>query len=332
MNSKTTYSAPLKLQKQCSISIVIPTYNRPKDVRELLDSILKQTELPNEIIIVDDSIISETEEIVNEMKPSLSNKKIDIIYKRGDPNSKKGICLARNLGNLYATGDIVFFIDDDVVLDRHYIEEILKVYEQKTGAKGVQGDIGHPNFSMFFHAVNKIFSLYYPEKGKCRVLRSGGLTFPYALTETTECDWISGTNSTYKKEVLRKFQWDEKLGEYSLYDDVDLSLNVSKHYPHSLYITPRAKIVHKVSSSGRRNLKIDAYIRTIYPIYFFNKNIEKKARNKLSFIWSMIGRFFINFFWRKNATQLLHLLSAYIYTLRHYAEITEGTFIFLNKK
>ena len=322
-------AASATMEQNRSVSIVIPTYNRPNDVRALLSSILVQTKLPKEVIVVDDSNNSQTESLINAMRHAFLAKNVEVIHKKGGDASKKGICRARNLGLMQATGDFVFFIDDDVILDSHYIEEILNVYMCNHRAFGVQGDIGHPVFSIFSHAINKVFSLYYPERGKCRVLPTGGLTFPYSLSGITECEWISGTNSTYKKSVFDVFRWDEKLGEYSLYDDVDLSMKVLQQHHHSLYINPQAKFVHNVSATARRNLKLDTYIRIIYPIYFFHKNIKQTTYNRLLFIWSMVGRFFTLFFWRKKALQILYLLSAYVYAFKNLDEIVRGEFDFL---
>ena len=53
------------------VSIVIPTYNRAKDLEETLDSIVIQTTLPKEIIIVDDCDNNEIENLVEHRKNEL---------------------------------------------------------------------------------------------------------------------------------------------------------------------------------------------------------------------------------------------------------------------
>ena len=64
------------------ISIIIPTYNRPNDLNKCLQSVLEQTVIPNEIVIVDDGRLEELP-LANEIK----GKGIDCIYikKRGPP-------------------------------------------------------------------------------------------------------------------------------------------------------------------------------------------------------------------------------------------------------
>ena len=264
------------------------------------------------------------------MKPMFLTKNVQLTYWSGGETNGRGICRARNVGLAHATADIVLFLDDDVLLDKGYVEKMLRIYKQNARAQGVQGYMGHP-FRLLANAINRIFLLYYVEEGRCRVLPSTGLTFAYPLYEVTECEWMSGTNSSYKREALADLRWDSKLGEYSLYDDVDLSCRVLKRYPHSLFITPYARLVHKPSAIARRNLKLDTYIRVAYPTYFFYKNIQQSLRNKVVFAWSMLGRFLVTFLWRKKAMQIPYLVSAYLYLLRNFSEVKNGDFRFLKK-
>jgi glycosyltransferase involved in cell wall biosynthesis len=121
-----------------AISIVVPTLNRCESLRKLLLSILRQTSLPEEVIVVDDSDDDETLKLVRENSDFFSNKGILLMYSRGNRDDRS-ISAARNIGATKSTGEIVLFLDDDVVLDSKYIEEVLKTYEEYPEAKGVQG-------------------------------------------------------------------------------------------------------------------------------------------------------------------------------------------------
>ena len=77
------------------ISICIPTYNRPDLLTLALESCFKQTLLPNEILIGDDSINNETEILINEI---IKNNKTNIIIRYF--HNKPSLGQFRNVHNL----------------------------------------------------------------------------------------------------------------------------------------------------------------------------------------------------------------------------------------
>jgi glycosyltransferase involved in cell wall biosynthesis len=103
------------------ISVIIPTYNEEKHIAACLDSLLSQeTSFPIEIIIVDNGSKDKTTKIVEEYVKRFSNKiKLIKLGKNIGPGG------ARNLGAKNARGEILVFIDADMVLDKKYIEKIV---------------------------------------------------------------------------------------------------------------------------------------------------------------------------------------------------------------
>ena len=90
-----------------TISVVIPTYNRQRFIREAIRSVLYQTRSPAEIIICDDGSTDGTEEVVMSMAST-----VPVVYKRQE---NQGPGAARNLGAASARGDWIAFLDDDDV-------------------------------------------------------------------------------------------------------------------------------------------------------------------------------------------------------------------------
>ena len=102
---------------QPKYSLIIPLYNRPDEIKELLDSVVAmQTNTPFEIIIVEDGSLIPSKEIVLAYKNKLS------ISYYSKPNSGPG--LSRNHGAQYATGEFLIFLDSDVVLPKDYLNEV----------------------------------------------------------------------------------------------------------------------------------------------------------------------------------------------------------------
>jgi len=318
------------------VSIVIPTFNRDKDLTELLCSILRQTKLPKEVIVVDDSINYKTRDLIKSTREGFLNKEITLIYKHGCSEKTRSISLARNSGVTQSTAEVIVFVDDDVILDTEYVKEILKIYEEHPDALGVGGYItnSRENISsirgLLSNLISKVFFLFHRGKDRCKVLRSGHITYPYSISAVINCEWLSGTNSSYKREVLKNFQWDENLKDFSFFDDVDISYRIYKRYPNSLYMTPHAKVVHKASPSARRDVGRLIYMEATYHTYFFFKNIRQTILNRITFLWSIFGQFLTTCFLacsKKRPELIIYLVDIYQYTLRHLDQVKNGIFL-----
>lgn len=322
------------------VSIIIPTYNRIKEVNETLNSIFIQTILPREIIIVDDSDNDKIENLIEYKKKEFEEKEIILRYIRNKKEKSAGI--ARNIGVENAVGDIILFLDDDVELDKDYIKEILKVYEKYPNALGVQGYITNIKFSKFWNRINKILFFGYLEKNKCKVLPSTYTIYPYPLDKVISCEYLSSSNLSFKREVLQNFKYDENLKRYSYKEDVDISYNVFKKYPNSLYITPYARLIHKVSEKARLPNKMVIQIKCIYTLYIFYKDIDQTMKSKLIFLWNRIGYLTMSllisigsFIKRRSSIGLIevrYIVGGYIKCLRNLQKIKKGDLEFFNKE
>lgn len=320
------------------VSVIIPTYNRLKDVDECLDSIIVQTSLPKEIIIVDDSDNDEIENLIEKRKEEFKEKDMDLRYIRNE--RERSLTIARNIGIENAISDIILFLDSDVIIDEEYIKEILKVHKEKPDALGVQGLIQRKKekgvISLFRKIFNKLFYIYLDEKNKCRLLPSLGVSFPSFVDEIITCEWLSGANQSYKKEILEEFKFDENLKKYSQGEDIDMSYRIFKKYPRSLFMTPYARFIDKGSQEGRIPKTELIYMDEIYLLYLFYKNIDQNFKNKLIYIWSRIGRIIFNIIFsilksRSKLTEIKYRIGALFYCMKHIREIKEGDLEFFNK-
>ena len=276
------------------VSIIIPTYNRIDDLKKCLNSIFLQIYKPSEIIIVDDSTSEIVEEYIHIQKEKWLSKKVELIYIKNSYG--KSLTKARNIGIDVASGNILCFLDDDVILNENYIFEIVSFFMQNPNTIGAQGYVTNTYVPKFYiELCNKIFMLNHLEKNKCRVLRSSHLTYPKECPDKPiSCEWLSGCNHAYRKTVFNEFRYDEKLIEYSLKEDADLSYRVNKKYPNQLRLIPSAKCVHNVSSAGRMPKISSLYMEYGYLSYFFYKNVNRNIIESICFKWSMVGKILKN--------------------------------------
>jgi len=323
------------------VSIIIPTYNRVKDLDECLDSIIVQTTLPKEVIMVDDSDNDEIGNLITHRRNEFKEKDILLRYVRNE--RERSLTIARNIGIENAVGDIIFFLDSDVILHKEYIKEVLKVYKEKPGAMGVQGliqDVEKEEKTTSLRSILGRLHLIssFNEKNKCRVFPSLTVSYPYPsfVDEVINCEWLSGANQSYKREILEEFRWDENLKKYSLSEDLDTSYRIFKKYPHSLFMTPYAKLIHKTSQEGRHPKRDVIYMDVIYLTYLFYKNIDQNLKNKLIYWWSRMGRMIFSIAFsiarsKSKLTEIKYVLGAPIYCMKHIREIKKGDLEFFNE-
>ncbi|OGQ99587.1 MAG: family 2 glycosyl transferase [Deltaproteobacteria bacterium RIFOXYD12_FULL_57_12] len=101
------------------ISLIITTYNWPAALELSLKSALRQSRLPAEIIVADDGSTSDTGEMVCGLARKSS---VSLIHSWQEDRGFRA-ARSRNLAMARATGDYFVFIDGDMVLERHFIED-----------------------------------------------------------------------------------------------------------------------------------------------------------------------------------------------------------------
>lgn len=138
-------------------SIIVPVYNRPQEVEELLESLARQTFRDFEVVVVEDGSSLPCEDVCNRFTDVL-----DIQY-FSKPNSGPG--QTRNYGAERAKGTYLLVLDSDCVLPPTYlqaIEDELRV--QPADAFGGP-DRAHPSFSPVQKAINYSMTSFFTTGG-----------------------------------------------------------------------------------------------------------------------------------------------------------------------
>ena len=130
-----------------NFSIIIPIYNRPQEIDELLESLTKQDFSDSfEVLIIEDGSEDSSERIVEKYKNQLDLK---YFFKE---NSGAGA--SRNFGMQKASGNYFIILDSDVIVPTQYLSEVKKALESKfTDAFGGP-DAAHSSFTALQKAIN----------------------------------------------------------------------------------------------------------------------------------------------------------------------------------
>jgi glycosyltransferase involved in cell wall biosynthesis len=242
---------------------------RAKPLLNLLSSVTHQSVYPSEILIIDGSTNNETQEILEK------NQFKNVVYYKVDA-ANRGLTKQRNFGidKVNPEAEIVCFLDDDIVLESDYFENLLSTYTAFPDALGVGGNIiNEAKWEFVGHNYNsKITEFYYDgwkRKDGIRFVirkrfgldsdkppgfmpdfshgRSVGFIPPTG--KIYQVEQLMGGVSSFKKSVFSTFKFSTYFEGYSLYEDADFTLTLSK--TGNLYFNTKAKLSHLHDTSGR---------------------------------------------------------------------------------
>lgn len=128
-------------------SIIIPVFNRPQELEELLQSLTQTTyQKLFEIIIIEDGSTIKANEIVKKF-----DEKLNIKYFHKE-NSGPGD--SRNFGMTHATGDYFLLFDSDCIIPKEYLTHVDNFLSTNPIDFFGGADTDHPSFSDFQKAIN----------------------------------------------------------------------------------------------------------------------------------------------------------------------------------
>lgn len=225
-----------------SLGIVIATRHRPVPLRECLDSIATQTALPTEIVIVDSSVDTQTQDLVQLLQ---SDVRIPCKYRH---SSVASAAQQRNLGISMLDTDLVLFLDDDVVLEPGFISEILMVFGSDADGRlgGVSGTITNQVYSdpEGFNRFLLGFCL-----GRFNGTFAGKVLGPAVNflpadgpVPVQEVEWLPSGCTAYRRDILLTHQFETTFQGYSFAEDLHLSTRIARDY--RLLNTTRARLFH----------------------------------------------------------------------------------------
>lgn len=207
------------------VSIVIPSYNSERTIFDCLQSLKNQTYTGQYEIILVDSSIDRTPEIVRENFPDIQF--VHFIQKT-DPGT------ARNQGVRNASGDLILFIDSDCVAEKNWLEKLVILHETNPEVAAIGGAVLNANSSQNVVGWASYFSEFrefIPENPKSFV--------PHIPT----------LNISYKRWVFDKFGYFDA----RFYPQEDLVFNYQIHLNnYKILFDPDVKVFH----THRSNLKI----------------------------------------------------------------------------
>jgi glycosyltransferase involved in cell wall biosynthesis len=297
-------------REMLKLSLIIPTYNRPHDIRRLLTNLNLQVRKPDEVIIVDASDNTDTEKIVGE---EIKRFSYPIHYYRHE----KGLTRQRNFGISQAKYEIIGFSDDDSIYEPDYLDKILTIFIEDVDREiaGASGFIFQTDRSRIpeindvlknvtdrteFSCVMKPFANEVLERRRSKVreliesllhvrgekekegtycpVRGKFYGFKSPFVGRKSVDFLVGI-AFYRREIFNHVKYSEFFAGYGYAEDVHLSLQVGKK--GNLVVDGEASAYHLHAPSGRPKLFNLGFMTAVNLFYIFR---TFKRRSLLSYM------------------------------------------------
>ena len=219
------------------ISVIIPSYNSENTIQKCLDSFKNQSYQGNSEIILVDSSIDRTPQIVSDNHPDIRLIHLD---KKTDPGT------ARNIGIREAKGDIFAFIDSDCVPSKDWLERIANAHKSVyriIGGVVINGNADHDIIALAGYMAE--FREFLPGQLKREV------------THIPTC------NISYKKEIFVKYGFFQ--GKYYPQEDLVYHCMLTEK-GEKILLDPTIEIFHNHRSNFKEFLKHQKKIGAVTPL------------------------------------------------------------------
>ena len=222
----------MSIRQSPVLSIVATSYTTEhlEDIYTLLESIKIQTYKNIEVIFV----AEQSQELYDKVKDYGETKNVThlkVLFNDGEP----GLSAARNVGIGKVTGDIIAFVDDDVVLFPEWAEEMVKAYDDDSiiGVTGPAVPLWEDESMSWF-----------PEE------------FYWIISCTAWTDWDKprevrsawGMNMSFKREAFNSASLFSNVFGYHkpMAEDLEFSLRLKSKTGKQIFFNPRVRVWHKI--------------------------------------------------------------------------------------
>ncbi len=247
-----------------TISVVVPTYLRPESLRRCLESLAAGTERPEEVVVVVREGDEATQEVVRgrrSTEEATLNLRLAFVDRPGQP-------AALNEGLAAAQGEVIAFIDDDVVVAEDWLARLREAYrDEEAGGVGGRDIVYHDGEVSVEHAT---------------VVGRIGLTG--RIVGNHHCEgparqrvWhLKGANMSFRREYLNGF--DENFIGGPSCNDTDVSLSAVEAGAVLVY-DPAIVVHHHVAPRRDTGGRDAAELETI----------RAHAHNRAYCLWKHLG-------------------------------------------
>jgi glycosyltransferase involved in cell wall biosynthesis len=289
------------------ISVVIPTYNRKKNILSLLNDLKNSTLIPKEVIVVE----AGTDGVTNEDILRFENLNIHLLY-----SSLPSVCVQRNLGIQVACCPWIFICDDDMGVPRDYLEKIHHHIATHQDAGAVSGLVlqrdKNDNWEAFYpirsskelmlkfffglsiwgeiqcasdNYLIKWIKTYYKKKEN-HISASGWPVITNISGDYFTVPVFGLGASLIRKSWVQESPYEERLDTHGIGDHYGVALG----FPSTgIHIVKDAFVYHYHEQTNRLEKSLQYYRRVLALDYFISTKQRLSFAKRKLFLWSLFG-------------------------------------------
>ncbi len=330
MVDTASYDEPVAGSLSATVSVIIPTYERAPETEACLRTLLAQSRLPEEILVVDDSPSDSIAGVVDSLQSEVPD---GVSLRFMHAPDRPSLTRARNAGIDATSGDIVVFFDSDSLVREDFLERAVADLAAHPEAMAVRGLVDDPPFSWLYNTYRRVF----------RQSVVGGKTisigFPPTFTKyPTTIDGIvpsesmRGCNMVIRREAFETVRFDGQMERYSFFEDIDIALALRRAFGECILADGDLVISHPRSKGGRIGTGDLFYMEFLHRHYLSHKYHDVGPWKRFLLWYCDMGSLVMKS--RKNPIRFLRLRRVYkqikARLRRHHDEMVAGDLSGLN--
>lgn len=227
------------------VTAVVISHNRPELVLGTLHSLTYATDVPVDVLVVDNDSTARTRQILSEACADHPQIRLHLSERN------LGCVGGRRLGIELTNGELVLFLDDDAELMPGALEHMLSSLDRHPSTGAVSALVAIPD-GRVSHSGG-----WYSESREMVTFTLGacGLSFDDPeIPPSGPCDWIPGTASLIRRDLLDEFPLDE--GMLAYYEDNEWCFRIGRTRPDCFRRSREALVLHHATEGpwGRKDL------------------------------------------------------------------------------
>lgn len=238
---------------QLKLSLVVPVYNRPGEIQELLESLTEQTYKQFEVIIAEDGSKVKCDHICETFKDKLN---LHYFYKA---NSGPGD--TRNYGCERASGNYCIILDSDCIIPPNYVEYVYNALSNEYIDAFGGTDGANENFTVLQKAINYTMTSFYT---------TGGIR----NSEKLDKFYPRSFNMGFSKTV---FETTKGFSKMRLAEDIDFSIRI-------LAAGFKTKLIKEALVYHKRRTSLRLFFKQMYRFGIGRVNVYKLYPNTLKLV------------------------------------------------
>ncbi len=275
------------MSSEIDISVIIAVKDRPLELARAIRALLRQTLLPLEIVVVDQTTDDTCEKAARRAFAELSNRSTTLVY-RHEPGLS-GAAEARDFGFSVAQARLIVFSDDDAELELDGLESFSKIFTENSvvvAAGGVFTNYEPPGLAsrifMRLFYLGPFFDERQPVYWNWKSLPGS------SLIPTTK---LTGAMMAYRREVFEQVGgFDNRYRGASVGEDVEITQRILAltGRANSVVLSPVVKTIHESIGAWRgKDRTIEFHL--ISQHYLLQKNLRGNPLNHIRYWWMALG-------------------------------------------